>query len=98
MNSLKFILEQYEDVLTYGSSMGAFAALTYADHLGATKVIAFCPQSSRHPVICPWEKPLSKDVARLDVNNKFTDAVGNYANAKSVYLSLIHISEPTRPY
>jgi hypothetical protein len=86
LNSLKFILEQYEDVLTYGSSMGAFAALTYADHLGATKVIALCPQSSRHPVICPWERPLSKDVARLDVNNKFTDAVGNYANAKSVYI------------
>lgn len=34
----------YTDIITYGSSLGGWAALAFSKKLSATKVIAFCPQ------------------------------------------------------
>jgi tetratricopeptide (TPR) repeat protein len=42
-------------VVTYGSSMGAYAALRFADAVGAHAVLALAPQYSVDPSKVPWE-------------------------------------------
>lgn len=51
-NALKVagaLTEGYDEVITYGGSMGAYAALKYACRVGAQKTIAFVPQYSINP-------------------------------------------------
>ena len=43
-------------VLAYGSSMGAYAAIRFADRIGATAVLALSPQYSVDPAKAPFEK------------------------------------------
>lgn len=43
-------------VVTYGMSMGAYAAYRFSEPLGADSVIAFSPQYSVDPKIVPWER------------------------------------------
>lgn len=86
LDEIKPVLDKYSTIITYGSSMGGFAALTYADFLGASKVISFCPQSSRIPEICPWETPSNAELSRLDTESVYADAVGKYKNTKEVYV------------
>lgn len=45
----------YRRVIAYGSSMGGYAALRFADRVGATSAIAISPQYSVHPAIAPTE-------------------------------------------
>lgn len=86
IEELKPIIEMYESVITYGSSMGGFAALTYANLLSASKVIAFCPQSSRLPENCPWENPSRDELKKLHSESIYADAVGNYSKARDVFI------------
>lgn len=51
--------------LTYGSSMGGFAALRLADAVGADAVLALSPQYSIAPDCVPWETRWSEDAARI---------------------------------
>ncbi|SFI77889.1 hypothetical protein SAMN05216304_103480 [Bosea sp. OK403] len=45
----------YARLVTYGSSMGAYAALRFADHVGASTALALSPQYSRDPRKAPFE-------------------------------------------
>ncbi|MCD2316284.1 hypothetical protein LQ954_08995 [Sphingomonas sp. IC-11] len=54
----------YDRVITYGSSMGGYAALRYALPCGADTAIALSPQFSADPRIVPWETRWQADVAR----------------------------------
>lgn len=83
---LRPFIEAYDQVMTYGSSMGGFAALTYADLVGADKVLAFCPQSSRNLEICPWEWNTAREKSEAVIDHPYIDAVGNYAAAQKVYI------------
>ena len=46
----------FSRIVTYGSSMGAYAALRFADHVGATAALALSPQYSLDPRKAPFEK------------------------------------------
>ena len=46
----------YRRVVTYGSSMGAYAAVRLAGLVGADAVLALSPQFSIDPAIVPWEE------------------------------------------
>lgn len=46
----------YARVVTYGSSMGGYAALRFADHIGATAALVLSPQYSRDPRKAPFER------------------------------------------
>ncbi len=46
----------YQRIVTYGSSMGAYAALRFAKHLGAAGALALSPQYSRDPRKVPFEQ------------------------------------------
>lgn len=48
--------ESYPRIVTYGSSMGAYAALRFADLLGAAAALALSPQYSRDPRKAPFEE------------------------------------------
>ncbi|WP_439493722.1 tetratricopeptide repeat protein [Bosea sp. (in: a-proteobacteria)] len=47
--------QAYRRIVTYGSSMGGYAALAFAGHLGAQSVLALSPQYSRDPRKVPFE-------------------------------------------
>lgn len=54
-----------ERVVTYGSSMGAYAALRFADAVGATDVLALSPQYSIDPKVAPQELRWTQDAKRI---------------------------------
>lgn len=54
-----------ERVVTYGSSMGAYAALRLADEAGAHAVLAISPQYSIDPARAPFETRWVADARRL---------------------------------
>ena len=53
--------KQYKSVITYGGSMGGWAALAFSKELQANKVIAFCPQIilSRWPYYANYRSKLT---------------------------------------
>jgi len=53
------------DVTVYGSSMGGFAATTYADSFPGCKVIALSPQFSIRRDLVPFEKRWAEEAARI---------------------------------
>lgn len=50
------IMSQFTSRIAYGGSMGGYAAIKYSALLGATEVIAFCPQWSIDPKECVGKK------------------------------------------
>lgn len=52
-------------VVTYGSSMGGYAALRFADACGAQAAIALSPQFSVDPAVVPFETRWQPDVAQI---------------------------------
>lgn len=54
----------YDRAITYGSSMGGYAALRYAVPCGADTAIALSPQFSVDPGIVPWESRWQPDVVK----------------------------------
>ncbi len=46
------ILANFKEIVTYGGSMGGYAALKYSRRLGAVATIAMCPQWSLDPDEC----------------------------------------------
>ncbi len=52
-------------VLAYGSSMGAYAAVRFADAAGATAALALSPQYSIDPAKTPFERRWGQDRRRL---------------------------------
>lgn len=52
-------------VLAYGSSMGGYAAVRFADAVGATAALALSPQYSIDPAKAPFERRWGQDRRRL---------------------------------
>ena len=56
----------YDRVVTYGSSMGAYAAIRFAGLAGAHAILALSPQFSIHPGTVPWERRWAAQGMRYD--------------------------------
>lgn len=52
-------------IVIYGSSMGAYAAVRFADAVGATDVLALSPQYSIAPEVAPHEDRWPQDAERI---------------------------------
>ena len=82
-------------IATYGSSMGAYAALRMADALGATAVLALTPQYSIDPAKVPWERRWLQDGAdiswREEIDGPIRCAVIPYVVFDPVSDDLHHI-------
>lgn len=66
---------QFRHRLTYGGSMGGFAALAYADLVQATTVLALNPQSTLAPDLAGWDKRFPQARAQ-DWSGPYKDAAG----------------------
>ena len=56
MAAVRAATRGYDRVVTYGSSMGAYAAIRFAGLVGAHAILAMSPQFSIDPAIVPWER------------------------------------------
>lgn len=65
MAAVRSAVARADRVLTYGSSMGGYAALRFADAVGAHAVLALSPQYSIDPAKVPFEKRWLADSHRL---------------------------------
>ena len=69
--AISVILARFPEVVSYGGSMGGYGAIKYSALLGATSVIALCPQWSidmsecegKHPGFQSWYDPSMKGMA-----------------------------------
>lgn len=65
LNLIRKEAAQYRRVIAYGISMGGYAAINFADLIGATEVIAICPQYTVNPSVVPWETRFPRGQARI---------------------------------
>ena len=56
----------HRDVVTYGISMGGYAALAFSGALDAKRVVAISPQFSIDKTKVPWEPRWDKEANRID--------------------------------
>ncbi len=71
LSAIRKVTTGAKSVMTYGSSMGGYAAIRFADAVGANAALALSPQYSIDPVKVPFETRWRFDMKRL----KFLDAV-----------------------
>ncbi len=81
--------DKFDRIATCGTSMGGFGAMTFANLVKATHVIAFSPQSSLDGQITPWENRFGKGRAQ-DWSLPYSDAVGSTDEAENVYVIYDH--------
>lgn len=96
-NDLQNFLVQFDEVFLYGSSMGGFAAMAFADAIPGSKVIAFNPQSTLDPLIVPWETRYEEGRIQ-DWSGDFSDARIGATKAKSVFVAYDPLFEPDRKH
>lgn len=79
---------QFDEILFYGASMGAFGALVFSQCAPGAHVLAIAPQSTLDPAVLPddrwgWTR-------KLDWSGRYADAAGALQTAGQVYV----VSDP----
>ncbi len=69
------LFDRFRHRLTYGGSMGGFAAIAFADLVNATTVLSLNPQSTLRRRSVPWERRFPEARAQ-NWNGPFSDAKG----------------------
>lgn len=70
--------EGFKEIVTYGSSMGGYAALLATGALRADRAVVSVPQFSVDPAKVPWEARWIKDQRRIDyVNDDMPGLIGD---------------------
>lgn len=94
---LQSLVGQFDQVFLYGSSMGGFAAMAFADAIPGASVIAFNPQSTLNPRLVPWETRYQEGL-RQDWSGDFADARIGASKAKSVFVAFDPLFELDRKH
>ena len=94
---LQDFVSQFDQVFLYGSSMGGFAALTFADAVPSASVIAFNPQATLDSSIVPWDTRYPEG-SRQDWSGDFSDARIGASKAKSVFVAYDPLFELDRKH
>lgn len=84
--SFSVFISSFKKVILYGSSMGGFAALTFAEACPDATVVSFNPQSTLNSDLAPWETRYPEGRAQ-DWTGDFVDARRGAAHAKTVYVA-----------
>ena len=92
---VKDFLSQFDKIHSYGSSMGGFGALTFADLLGISNVVALQPISSLAYDLAPWEDRF-KHGRSLDWSGAYRDACQGIRNTASIYALFDPASQDSR--
>lgn len=77
-------------IVTYGSSMGAYAALRFADAVGATDILALSPQYTIEARAAPQEQRWTQDAKRIRWRPEFNGSISTTAHAVVIF-------DPTGP-
>lgn len=85
----------FDNVAFAGTSMGAFAALSFSSCAPGSTVLAFSPQSTLDETLVPWETRFAKGRA-ADWSLAFSDAANEIATARDVQLYYDPFFEPDR--
>lgn len=95
---------RFDRVVTYGVSMGGFAAIAFADQVNADTVLALSPQTTLNRELVGWETrfPMAR---KLDWSGPNNDAVGKSLKARRVICvydpmnkqDALHIARLTQP-
>lgn len=81
---IKAFFSRYDRIHSYGSSMGGFGALAFADLLGVSNVVALQPVSSLAPDLAPWETRFAHG-RTLNWDGPYRDACEGFSQVSSVY-------------
>lgn len=84
---------RFPAVSMYGSSMGGFAALAFAPLAPGCTVMAFAPQRSLDPALCPYETRYRHARQTTDWSLPFGDAAQGLRAASRAYIAF----DPTQP-
>ncbi len=84
--------EQFDHVVFYGASMGAYAACVFSSAAKGSTVVAISPQATLDREIAPWETRYKK-VWRRNFKNRYGYAPAMVVEAKQVYI----FNDPTAP-
>ncbi|MFN6925740.1 MAG: hypothetical protein ACK4P8_08825 [Tabrizicola sp.] len=84
---------RFPAVSMYGSSMGAFGALAFAPLAPGCTVMAFAPQRSLDPTLCPFETRYRHARLTTDWTLPFGDAAEGLHAASRAYVAF----DPTQP-
>ena len=68
-------LRDAERIVTYGSSMGGYAAVRFARALGAHAAVALSPQYSNDLAVVPWERRWADDARRIGWRREWREAI-----------------------
>lgn len=94
---LKSLVGQFDQVFLYGSSMGGFAAMAFAEAIPGASVIAFNPQSTLDPQLVPWESRYQEGRIQ-DWSGDFADARIGASKAKNVFVAYDPLFELDRKH
>ena len=72
-------------VLAYGSSMGGYAAIRFADRVGAQRVLALSPQYSVDPRVVPQDRRWRSAQRRIRFRPELNGPIGCAAEVTIVY-------------
>ncbi len=61
---LSGFFERYKRVVTYGSSMGGYAALLFSEIIRPDAIVAFNPQTTLDKAIVPWENRFDRGLVQ----------------------------------
>jgi hypothetical protein len=87
------VIAQFPQVITYGTSMGAYGALAFSMALRATKVLAFSPQFTVDPEKPPYERRWKHHASKITFIND--DIVAGIAPAADVHVFYDRFSQDT---
>lgn len=85
VTAVRDYLAGVERVITYGSSMGGYAALRFADALGANAALALSPQYSINPEKAPFETRWLQDARRIVWRPEYEPALPKRARTVVIY-------------
>lgn len=85
-NDFKIFISSFKQLILYGSSMGGYAAISFAEVCPDAIVIAFNPQSTLRTDLVPWETRYLEG-REQDWTGDFADARRGATSAKTVYIA-----------
>lgn len=74
LEAIRAFVAPYAEVFTYGSSMGGYAAIRFAEAIGATTAIAISPQYSIAPRVVRFDKRWRAIARRIEFLHEKTHA------------------------
>ncbi|MFT4013675.1 MAG: hypothetical protein QM682_09775 [Paracoccus sp. (in: a-proteobacteria)] len=94
---VRAFMARFPVVHGYGSSMGGFGALTFAELLGISNIVALQPISTLAPDLAPWEDRFDHGRDNYDWDGAYRDGALGITGVRSIY-ALYDPASPDAPH